>query len=53
MKQSVDALSSDRLWCNTAGTLFIRAMGATLEALLPPFAASTTRKVVQGKKNGW
>src|SRR6266436_1835503 len=43
MKQCVDALSSDRLWCNTAGIRSFEPWVPPLRLLLPPFAASTNR----------
>src|SRR5438552_11287488 len=43
MKQCVDALSSDRLWCNTAGIRSFEPWVPPLRLLLPPFAASTIR----------
>lgn len=43
MKQCVDALSSERLSCNTAGIRSFEPLVPPLRLLLPPFAASTNR----------
>jgi hypothetical protein len=41
MKQCVDALSSEQLWCNTAGIHSFEPWVPPLRLLLAPFAAST------------